>query len=158
VNNWPDYGGMDQYVEWSQSAAAHDDFYTDPLCKEWYRAHVARVLTRINTFTAKAYRDDPAIFAWELANEPRAPARGRAALDAWIAEMASYLKQIDSTHLLSTGSEGFYSPGRAGNPAEAPWMAAQGVDFISNHAPESIDVASFHTWPDNWSLAGDPEV
>src|SRR4030095_9713904 len=28
VNNWPDYGGMDQYVAWSDTAAAHDDFYT----------------------------------------------------------------------------------------------------------------------------------
>src|SRR5262245_54901169 len=141
---------MDQYVEWSQSAAAHGDFYTDALCKAWYRAHVARTLTRITTVTANAYRADRAIFAWALADAPRPRATERAALDSWIAEMASYLKQIDSPHLLSTGAEGFYGPGRAGNPAEAPWMAAQGVDFISNHAPESIDVASFHTWPDNW--------
>src|SRR5687768_9620697 len=28
VNNWDDYGGMRQYVEWSPSAASHDDFYT----------------------------------------------------------------------------------------------------------------------------------
>lgn len=29
------------------------------------------VLTRINSITRVAYKDDPTIFAWELINEPR---------------------------------------------------------------------------------------
>jgi len=29
VNNWNDYGGMNQYEDWSPTAEAHDDFYTD---------------------------------------------------------------------------------------------------------------------------------
>lgn len=41
VNNWKDFGGMDQYVRW-RGGQFHDDFYTDPIirtwCKEWGRA------------------------------------------------------------------------------------------------------------------------
>jgi hypothetical protein len=30
-------------------------------------------VTRVNSVTGVAYRDDPTIFAWELINEPRVP-------------------------------------------------------------------------------------
>jgi mannan endo-1,4-beta-mannosidase len=152
VNNWDDYGGMRQYVEWSPSAASHDDFYTDPQTKGWYRDHAARVLGRVNKLSGLAYSEDPAIFAWELANEPRATSAGRAALDAWIAEMSAHLKALDPRHMVSTGSEGFYGPLHADrNPAG--WMAGEGVDFVANHSHASIDFASFHAYPDHWSLS-----
>lgn len=35
---------------------------------------VQRVVTRFNTITKIAYRDDPTIMAWELINEPRCQA------------------------------------------------------------------------------------
>ncbi|KAI9108239.1 hypothetical protein K1719_020722 [Acacia pycnantha] len=48
-----------------------DDFYTNPVVKDYYKNHVKSVLTRINTVTGTAYKDEPPIMAWELMNESR---------------------------------------------------------------------------------------
>ena len=42
-----------------------------PQLREWYKDWAATLIARVNTITGVAYRDEPAIFAWELANEPR---------------------------------------------------------------------------------------
>jgi hypothetical protein len=38
-----------------------------------YKNFLTALVTRVNTITGVAYRDDPTIFAWELINEPRVP-------------------------------------------------------------------------------------
>ena len=44
VNNFKDYGGRPQYVEWARNAGVNvngeDDFYTNPTMKEYYKNHV----------------------------------------------------------------------------------------------------------------------
>ena len=44
VNNFDDFGGKAQYVEWAKKAGANvsgdDDFYTNPLIKDYYRNHI----------------------------------------------------------------------------------------------------------------------
>jgi mannan endo-1,4-beta-mannosidase len=153
VNNWGDYGGMDQYVQWSSTANRHDDFYTDADCRQWYKDHVRKILKRRNTFTGIRYRDDPTILGWELANEPRCAtdASGNV-LQGWVEEMSAFLKGVDSRHLLTTGSEGFYGPnGPRSNPHT--WMAQQGVDFVRNHSVPEIDFATLHLWPEGWNLS-----
>lgn len=49
------------------------DFYTSETIVGWYLNNVQRIVTRVNAFTGIAYKDDPAIFAWDLINEPHAP-------------------------------------------------------------------------------------
>ncbi len=134
------------------SAGGHDDFYTDDLCRQWYKDHVAAVVGRVNTFNGRVYGEDPTVFAWELANEPECTSDPSGnTLQGWIEEMSSYLKSLDSLHMVTTGSEGFYgSSGPAHNPSG--WMGTKGVDFIRNHQPESVDFACFHAWPDWWGM------
>ncbi|HID24699.1 MAG TPA: hypothetical protein EYP14_20190, partial [Planctomycetaceae bacterium] len=114
VNYWEEYGGMDQYVAWDSlygdgSATERSDFYTDPDIRQWYKDYVHTVLNRVNTYTGIAYKDDPTIFAWELANEPRAEGDlSGNILQGWIEEMAAYVKSIDPKHMVTTGVEGFY--------------------------------------------------
>jgi len=153
VNNWDDYGGMNQYVAWSGTASSHDDFYTDANCRTWYKNHISTVLNRVNTFNGRIYREDPTIFAWELANEPRCTSDASGAtLEAWITEMSAYIKSIDSTHLVTTGSEGFYGPAGPAHNLRT-WMSTQGVDFIPHHAVETIDFACVHDWGAHWGTS-----
>ncbi|KAG6503215.1 mannan endo-1,4-beta-mannosidase 6-like [Zingiber officinale] len=157
VNNWEGYGGKAQYVKWGKAAGLNltsdEDFFTDPTVKGYYKAHVKTVLTRVNTFTNITYKDDPTIFSWELMNEPRClsdPSGNK--LQDWIQEMAVHVKSIDSDHLLSTGTEGFYgisTPEKLSlNPN--PVAGQVGTDFIRNHKTLGIDYASAHIYPDIW--------
>lgn len=133
----------------------HDDFYTDPDCRQWYRDHASAMVNRVNTFTGVAYKDDPTIMAWELANEPRCESDPSGdTLQGWIEEMAAFLKSTDAQHLVTTGSEGFFGPGGGHtdlNPQS--WMSSAGVDFVRNHAPAAIDLVCLHVWPDQWGLS-----
>lgn len=63
TNNWADYGGMDVYVSQLNPGGTHDTFYTHPAIIQAYKSYISNFVGR--------YKDDPTIFAWELANEPR---------------------------------------------------------------------------------------
>ena len=70
TGNWGDFGGMDQYVTWA-GGSFHDDFYTNAKIKTWYKAWISHLLNHVNSITGIAYKNDPTIMTWELANEPR---------------------------------------------------------------------------------------
>lgn len=46
TDNWQPTGGADQFVRWSGSAKAHEDFFTDAQAKKLYKNHVRTVLNR----------------------------------------------------------------------------------------------------------------
>ncbi|KAI3488856.1 hypothetical protein L1887_47018 [Cichorium endivia] len=160
INNYKDFGGRPQYVDWARSAGVQinndDDFYTNPIVKEYYKNHVNRVITRVNTITRIAYRDDTTIMAWELMNEPRCQAdySGRT-VNGWVQEMASYVKSLDRHHLLEVGMEGFYGDTMPERKQINPGYQV-GTDFISNNLVRGIDFATIHAYPDQW-LSGQNE-
>jgi len=148
VNNWDDYGGMNQYVDWSPTASMHDDFYTDDNCRQWYKDHISTVLNRVNTINGRLYKEDPTIFAWELANEPNCESDSTGdTLQAWIEEMSAYIKSIDVFHMVTVGSEGYYGPSEWWKNPHS-WMQNKGADFIRNHTTIDVDYATTHVWPD----------
>jgi len=148
VDNWPWFGGMDQYVEWSDTADKHDDFYTDEQCRQWYKQWVEYLLTRENNYTGIEYRNEPTIAIWELANEPRAQQAGEDVLHEWLVEMSAHLKRIDDNHLVSTGMEGFYSREHADGGI---YGGADGTDYLRHHRIDDIDVCTFHAYPGHWA-------
>lgn len=157
ANNYENFGGKAQYVKWARNAGQNlysdDDFFTNPTVKGYYKNHVKTVLTRVNSISGVAYKDDPTIFAWELMNEPRCQSdpSGRT-IQGWIEEMASHVKSIDGNHLLEAGLEGFYGEyKKENNPG-----FSMGTDFITDNQIIGIDFATVHSYPDIW-LAGSNE-
>jgi mannan endo-1,4-beta-mannosidase len=104
------------------------------------------------------YKDNPTIFAWELANEARCGADGvrnlprsenctPATITAWYDEMSTYIKSLDKNHLVTTGSEGGF------NVKSEDWAynGSDGSDFDTELKLKNIDFGTFHSYPDWWS-------
>jgi len=158
TNNWPDYGGMPQYVSWffpdlpgdvySDSPVNHDKFYTEKKIKDCYRAYARYVTHRRNPYTGLRYNQDPTIMAWELANEPRNRSdKTGAAVLAWVTEMSSYVKALAPRQLVAVGDEGFY--GDPGNP-DYPYSNYEGNQWKKFLALRSIDYGTVHLYPQSW--------
>src|SRR5260221_10133692 len=74
--------------------------------KGWWKAYASMLLARVNTATGIRYRDEPAILAWELGNEFRCSScAGTHKLHDAIGELASYLKSLGPTQLISDGGD-----------------------------------------------------
>ncbi len=180
MNQWPEFGGIDQYLRWTGSAAtkgpaghyereaaAKKDryrFWHSEAAQGIYFDYVEHLLNRVNVYTGVAYKDDPTIMIWEIMNEGRygyweGDPEGLTMRDFY-AEAARFIKAIDPNHLVGTGEEGFLrrGAGRLGREAY-PFTAAagEGTDFELNGAIPDIDVLGIHCWPFQWSLwrAGD---
>jgi mannan endo-1,4-beta-mannosidase len=168
TNNWNAFGGMDQYVRWA-GLDEHADFYTDPTIRGWFKDWTATLLNRTNSLTGVAYKDDPTIMAWELANEPRCTSAGvypdgecdTETITTWADEMSRHVKSIDDNHLLAVGDEGFFcrpedqwtltaTYGASGYGPGFGEDCADGVDTVALASLEHIDMMSMHLYPDHW--------
>ncbi|MFB3896753.1 MAG: mannanase [bacterium] len=159
TNYWDWSGGMAQYVAWqNQQPLVHPDqvpdyrdfmrysasFYSDRGAQQDYQRFIKDILHRKNSYTGVVYKEDPAIMAWELANEPRPHPDGNQDPKKlndfynWIDQSAAYIKSFDSFHLVTTGSEG--TKGCLENEE----------CFIHAHSSKHIDYITIHLWPRNW--------
>ncbi|MCE2964112.1 MAG: hypothetical protein ACK5UE_08150 [Chitinophagales bacterium] len=154
-NNWEWSGGFGQYLEWAgysnpillktplwdwdKYSSYISQFYDCDSCQIWYRNWIKKIVTRKNTINNKRYIEDEAIMSWQLANEPR-PMKKSAIDDykRWILETSSYIKSLDSNHLVSVGVEGIIG------------TAMDTSLFKEIHSLPSIDYATIHLWPKTW--------
>ncbi len=157
VNNWPDYGGMQQYVKWflnlpddsyGNDPVNHDHFYTSDAIKRCYKAYARYVTHRRNGYTGRRYNEDPTIMTFELANEPRNRSdKSGSEVLAWVHEMSAWVKSLAPNQLVAVGDEGFY-----GDPSDSdyPYSNYEGnrwKDFL--HVP-TIDYGTVHLYPGSW--------
>jgi mannan endo-1,4-beta-mannosidase len=71
-------------------------FWSDPGVIGDVEAHIAALLDHVNVYTHVAYKNDPTILGWDLMNGGGSPV-------AWTREIASYIRGIDSRHLILSG-------------------------------------------------------
>jgi hypothetical protein len=116
VDNWPHWGGVNEYAALRGKPAG--TFFADEQLLQDFEATMDKVLLRTNTVNGRAYRDDPTVFAWETGNELMRP-------DAWAARVTKYIKQRDSKHAVIDGT---YGP----TIREAS-LADPNVDVVTSH-------------------------
>ncbi|CAG8891683.1 unnamed protein product [Penicillium nalgiovense] len=143
VNNWSDYGGMAAYV--TAFGGSQTSWYTNIAAQTAYRAYIKAVVSR--------YIDSPAVFAWELANEPRCKGCDTSVLYNWIKSTSAYIKALDSKHMVAIGDEGFGLD--TGSDGSYPYGYGEGLNFTMNLGIDTIDFATFHLYPTSWGTSFD---
>lgn len=157
-NSWEWSGGYGQYLEWGTGEKAliplvdgywpfmqqMRKFQTSAPAQELFYNHIRAIVGRTNSLTGKPYKEDPAIFSWQIGNEPRCFSDDKAIQDGfigWLTEAARIIKEIDPNHLLSTGNEGWMG-------SEQDWELVRRINTIPG-----VDYMTIHIWPYNWTWA-----
>ncbi len=157
-NSWEWSGGYGQYLEWATGEKAliplidgywpfmqqMRKFQTSRESQELFYNHIRAMVGRTNSITGKPYKDDPAIFSWQIGNEPRCfsdDPEVRSGFIGWLTESARLIKSIDPNHMVSTGNEGFFG-------CEQDWELTEQVNSIPG-----VDYMTIHIWPYNWEWA-----
>ena len=152
-NSWEWSGGYSQYLKWAgygdiplPRVAGYNEYvdYVSNFMKSdsamgMFRHYVMDIVSRTNTVTGKAYRDDPAIFSWQICNEPRPfGEENKETFRTWLTETAEIIKAIDPNHMVSVGSEGKYG-------CEVDLSLWEEI----GRSPY-VDYLNIHIWPFNW--------
>lgn len=155
-NSWEWSGGYGFYLEQAGEGKAprpNEDGYpafmnfvqkyaTSEKAHQLFYNYVRFIISRVNRYTGKAYKDDPTIMSWQIGNEPRAFSKeALPAFERWLAEASSLIRSLDSNHLISIGSEG-------------SWGCENDIACYERIcADKNVDYCNIHLWPYNWSWA-----
>lgn len=125
-------GGRDVFSHWRNGAS----FFEEPVVSD-FEQFIEKVLTRVNSYTGVAYKDDPAILAWETDNEI-----GNSPV-AWEDRICSYIKKLDPNHLVINGNV------LIGPIASPERLAEKDADIYVEHYYEH--------WSQPWHLPADAD-
>jgi mannan endo-1,4-beta-mannosidase len=158
TNYWKDYGGLPTYATWAGGGAKDEDFYTNTTMQGYFKEYATMFANRTNTVTGVPYKDEPAIMAWEIANELRCKScTDSSALIKTIDELSKFLKGLFPKQLIADGGEGF-------DDVPDYWtLSNKYVVRGDEHASFSkmvkltaLDMVSYHYYPAAWGMADSP--
>jgi mannan endo-1,4-beta-mannosidase len=133
VDYWQYTGGAQQMAAWRDGRDGF--FFQDQRTRADYKQLVRSIIERTNPLTGTTYKNEPAIFAWELINEGDI-VKPASLVQNWVAEMSTYVKILDSRHLV-----------------------ASGLANVSSRIPDikipTIDFAVWHGYPKYYDLTVD---
>ncbi|KAL8870289.1 MAG: hypothetical protein Q9174_003634 [Haloplaca sp. 1 TL-2023] len=144
LNEFDDLGGINTYI--NAFGGDHNGFYTNARAQTAYRNYIRFIVNR--------YKASPAIFSWELCNEPHCVGCNTAVITKWASDTSAYIKSLDRNHMVSLGDEGWlgttssYVTGY--EPDRFPYNGAQGVDFEKILQIPTIDFGTFHMYANLW--------
>lgn len=128
---WDYFGKIEDYGSYASASG-----------RALFKTFITNLLNHVNPLTGKAYKDDPTIMMWELANEPRYTTSNFPDFKVWVADIAAHIKSIAPNQLVSIGSESSF-----------------GVAFEDSYASlaelnrdPNIDAISGHLYPTAWSM------
>ena len=135
-------GGINVYV--NNYGGSKESWYTDNSSQTAYLNYVDLIVNR--------YKSSPAIFSWELCNEPRCEGCPTSDITNWATKVSAHIKTQDSKHLVALGDEGWFAPPEAAPSGvnTYPYTGGRGVDFTQNLNIPSIDYGTFHMYPELW--------
>ena len=97
----------------------------------------------------KTLKDHPAIFSWQICNEPRCFSNSPEVRDAFVDYIhgtAALIKSLDPVHMVSTGNEGSMG-------CENDMSLYERINSC-----DDIDYITIHIWPYNWSWVREDSV
>ncbi len=141
TNHWTDYGGLDAYGAW-EGLSDRAAMLQSPRVRDHLTRFALTLAERVNTLSGVAYNQDPAIFGWEIINEPRCPGCSPSLMADFLLAVADDLRIADPNHLIGVGDEGF--------------QGQEGVDVRLHARSGAFDWVSVHVWPQSWTSLSAP--
>jgi len=154
TNSWEWSGGYSQYLNWAGKGLnpvpsvdgwpAYMEYVkqyaTCNECRQLLKNNIKHIIGRTNRYTKIKYTEDPAVFSWQIGNEPRAFSNeNKPFFISWLKDISAYIKSLDKNHMVSIGSEG-------------QWGCENDMSLFEKiHSDKNVDYLTMHIWPKNWS-------
>jgi mannan endo-1,4-beta-mannosidase len=135
-----DYNSLEKYFR------VHAPFcnITNQQCIAAFKKSIKDIIERKNSINGKIYRDDPTIFAWEIANELEYWNFSESDVRHWANEIANYTKAIDRNHLITIGINANY-PSTINIASLNAMFNIPRIDFLSFHfypKAQNLDISN----------------